>query len=304
VAMGIELAELGDPRPEVVTVEGMEFCYVPAGWFWMGSHDERHKVEIAYPYWVARYPVTNAQFLPFVEEGYRDPVYWTEAKAQGYWKNGKIRGRDRPYDYGAPYNLPNHPRVGINWYEALAFTRWLAIGKQWSGARLLTEAEWEKAARGGAKILAAPLIRPALRLTVPELVEGQEPLPPLSGLRMIRNPLVQRRHPWGNHFDANLTNSEESGIGHTNAVGAFGMGKSPYGCEEMSGNVWEWCQSQYKNDDYRPDDGRERLDVYARRVLRGGAHYTNKTNSLCFFRLRSSPSLWSNYGGFRVFRPY
>ena len=186
--------------------------------------------------------------------------------------------------------MPNHPRVGITWYEALAFTRWLS--QTWPGTRLPSEAEWEKAACGGLEIPTMPLIRPATNLT------------PLSSLRLTSNLLPQRSYPWGNDFDANLSNCEETGIAHSNAVGAFAMAKSPYGVEEMSGNVWEWCQSQWKSYDYRPDDGRERLDQYAGRVIRGGAYYENNMRVSCFFRNGDNPFTRSYDLGFRVFRPY
>jgi len=281
-AIGIELAELGDPRPEVMTIDGMEFCYVPPGPFWMGSNDDGeydhykplHQVDINYGYWIGRYPVTNAQYQAFVDDGgYRNEAFWSEAKAQGYWKDGKTKDwsgwRDAPYDWGTPYTLPNHPRVGITWYEALAFTRWLR--EQWPGTRLPSEAEWEKAARGGLQIPVTPLIRSATNLV------------PLSSLRLTSNPLAQRHYPWGNDFDADLSNCKETGIKHSNAVGAFTKAKSPYGAEEMSGNVWEWCQSLWKSYDYSPNDGRERLDQYARRVLRGGLNYANGIHVGCFF---------------------
>jgi len=301
--IGIELAKLGDPRPEVMTIDGMEFCYVPPGAFWMGSNKGEqnnkplHKVDIDYGYWIGRYPVTNAQFQAFVEDGgYRNPAFWAEAQAQGYWKDGKTKDwgdwRDAPYDHGTPYTLPNHPRVGITWYESLAFTRWLS--QTWPGTRLPSEAEWEKAARGGAQIPVTPLIRPATNLN----------LGPLSSLRLTSNPLPQRHYPWGNSFDANLTNCKETGLASTNAVGAFSMAKSPYGAEEMSGNVWEWCQSQGKNYDYSPNDGRERLDVYAGRVLRGSAYYSKIMRSYCFSRNGDLPDLRYFNWGSRVFRPY
>ena len=303
VEIGMELAQLGDPRPSVMTLDGMEFCYVPPGPFWMGSNREGndnnkplHKVDIPVGYWIGRYPVTNAQFQTFVDDGgYRHAAFWTEAKKQGYWKDAHTKDwsgwRDAPYDYGTPYTLPNHPRVGVTWYEALAFTRWLS--KQWlnAPARLPSEAEWEKAARGGLEIPVTPLIRRATKLT------------PLSSLRMTSNPLTRRNYPWSNDFDANLTNCLMSGIGHTNAVGSFLMAKSPYGAEEMSGNVWEWCQSQWQKYDYSPEDGREKLNVYAPRVIRGGSYYNNNTTVSCFFRSRYGPSNFHLDRGFRVFLP-
>ena len=68
------------------------------------------------------------------------------------WKGDKTG----PNDYGEPFMLPNHPRVGVSWYEAYAFTRWLTEEARSAGwlskegeIKLPNEAEWEKAARGG-----------------------------------------------------------------------------------------------------------------------------------------------------------
>ncbi|MBK7203924.1 MAG: NACHT domain-containing protein [Anaerolineae bacterium] len=133
--VGIVLARLGDPRVEVLTSAAMEFCYVPAGPFWMGSQDDPdageneqpHKLDIPYGYWIGRYPVMNAQFGEFAAAGgYREARYWREAEAAGYWNSDGFKERwdnerrQRPYDRGEPYTLPNHPAVGVTWYEALA----------------------------------------------------------------------------------------------------------------------------------------------------------------------------------------
>ncbi len=120
-----------------------------------GDDDEKpaHPVTLA-AFEISRYPLTNVQFQAFViGDGYRQERYWLAAKAAGYWQEGKFKGwfddeaRDRPYDFGSPYNLPNHPVVGVSWYEAVAFCRWLS-DKLGYMVRLPTEAEWEKAARG------------------------------------------------------------------------------------------------------------------------------------------------------------
>ena len=281
---GRALAKLGDPRPEVLDVDRMEFCLVPAGPFWMGSDkddqaaydDERpsHQVNLAYDYWLARYPVTVSQFEAFVTAGgYREPRYWPEARAAKVWdgKCGMLKGRydseprDRPADSGEPYNLANHPAVGLTWYEALAFTRWLTEGWQRAGrllvgwqARLPSEAEWEKAARGALQIPRQPLA-------------GQwqaSAAPPMQS-----NPKVKRSYPWGDKTDTNLANYDETRIETTSAVGGFPDGVSPYGCEEMSGNVWEWTRSLQEQYPYDPKDGRESFEGDGPRVLRGGSFY-------------------------------
>jgi len=126
---------------------------------------------------------------------------WT--KAGWKWKGE----RRRPEDEGAAeeFLLPNHPRVIVTWYEAYAFSRWLSE-KLGYDVRLPSEAEWEKAARGG---------------------DG-------------------RAYPWGEEFDAARCNIGDTGIGMTSAVGAFPSGSSPYGVLDMSGNVWEWCATKWR----------------------------------------------------------
>jgi formylglycine-generating enzyme required for sulfatase activity len=90
----------------------------------------RHSVEIPYDYWMARYPVTNDQFVKFVEGPYRFSF-------AGGWKK-----------------KTDHPVVNVSWYDALEYCRWLngvnakAVQMTVAQMRLPTEAEWEMAARG------------------------------------------------------------------------------------------------------------------------------------------------------------
>ncbi|MCX6926202.1 MAG: SUMF1/EgtB/PvdO family nonheme iron enzyme, partial [Verrucomicrobia bacterium] len=155
------LGLLGDPRPGVAPrsledLAAMEFCYVPPGPFWMGMEEEgqtetknRYGLEqeklyrdeaLDRGFWIARYPVTVAQFNLFVDDGgYREARWWMEAIKAGLWKDGKIASRfwaeakgevreewrERPGDSGPRFTPPNHPVVDVNWYEAMAFCRWL-----------------------------------------------------------------------------------------------------------------------------------------------------------------------------------
>ncbi len=320
VGAGVALAHLGDSRPEVMEPEAMSFCPIPAGAFWMGSSDEDemaygdekplHQVELAYDYWLARYPVTNTQFAAFVEAGgYREPRYWPEARAAGVWQEGRIRcysfwfeggdvkhvqeETDGPHDFGPPFNLPNHPAVGVSWYGALAYCRWLSERLQqvaprraaqgrldralWQGladgqltVRLPTEAEWEKAARG----------------------------------------TDRRRYPWGREPDPERANYADTGIGAPGPVGAFSGGVGPYGLEEMSGTVWEWTQTLWGEDwenpafkyPYEPADGREDLTAGSGvlRVVRGGAFDNDGNNVRCAIRHGDNPDNRNLNGGFRI----
>lgn len=217
VEAGRHLAVLGDPREEVLLPEKMQFIEIEPDSFVMGEGDEEYTHTLDYPYAIARYPVTNAQYRAFVEAGgYGKERYWVEAAAAGFWKDGAIKGRfdDSPRkeakDYGTPFNLSNHPVVGVTWYEALAFCRWLTDFFQDQGllpsdrqASLPSEPEWERAARGR---------------------DGWS-------------------YPWGGNPDPDMANCFETGIGTTSAVGCFAAGASPDGVEEMSGNVWEWTRS-------------------------------------------------------------
>ncbi len=309
---GNTLAHLGDPREEVMTIDQMQFCLVPAGPFWMGEEKELHCNEhLNDDYWLSRYPVTNAQFAAFVQAGgYKIERYWPEAKAVKVWQDGQVKAynddkpRSQPYDFGTPFNLPNHPVVGLTWYEMLAFTRWLTeMGheKNWQlQFKLPSEAEWEKAARGGEKILSTALISSLEKIQTQHEVEKF----------LIRNDAPQRRYPWGDEANLNCANYTETKIGATNTVGCFSPGASPYGCEEMSGNVWEWTRSLWGKDWQKPDfiypyvphDGRENLEASRDiiRVLRGGAFYNSDRDVRCANRYRFNPYYRVSYIGFRL----
>jgi formylglycine-generating enzyme required for sulfatase activity len=309
---GDTLARLGDPRLAVTTLEAMEFCLVPSGSFRMGSqkkddpdtqdNEKPHEVKLP-DYWISLFPVTNAQFNVFVNAGgYGVRKYWKEAQDAKVWQSGKVKGyfdkepRERPMQFGEPFGLLNHPVVGITWYEALAFTRWLTeiwqqqgfLPKDWK-VLLPSEAEWEKAARGGLKLPENPVV-----IRINNIV-GVEGLPPLRD-----NPRSYRIYPWEGGFDPDKANIGETGIGSTSAVGCFPGGASPYGVLDMSGNVWEWTRGLYKDYPYDTKDGRENLDSSDRRVLRGGAFYFSRGGARCASRFRLIPDFRFDDRGFRV----
>lgn len=279
------VGRLGDPRLEVMTLEGMQFCAIPSGPFVIGSKEHecempQHEQNIPYDYWIARYPVTVAQFRAFVE-------------ATGH----HLQNPD-----GSRQDLPNQPERWVTWYDAQAFCKWLMqewyekviLPKGWA-VSLPSEAEWEKAARGGVEIPVTPVITIAGRWDSP---------PPLQ-----TNPNPTRRYPWANSVEAdepepNRANYVDTGIDTTSVVGCFPSGVSPYGCEEMSGNVWEWTRSLWE-DHHCVTDEEERgiqevLDLAAARscVRRGGAFDVNGWSVRSTVRLKCFPGCWGL--GFRV----
>ena len=306
VQAGVLLGQLGDPRVEVTAVDQIQFCFVPGGPFWLGHKDEAMLYEgLAEGYWLGLFPVTQAQFAQFVNGGgYVLADYWPEAAAVNRWRPGEVqdweqRGwRSGPFGYGRPFNLPNHPIVGITWYEALAFTRWLT--QRWQQQQLLpsgwqitlpTEVAWEKAARGGLKIPQRPLILSAAAAI------GQ----PLPSIALTENPAPQRPYPGQTSLTPQNANVNDTAVATSSAVGCFPQA-SPVGCQEMCGNVWEWTRSRFRPYPYQAKDGREALDVklYDQMVLRGGAYWSDTRAANSAFRARRSPNDQNSSYGFRL----
>jgi formylglycine-generating enzyme required for sulfatase activity len=241
----------------------MEFVKIPAGKFLMGSADSdkqayddekpQHNVDIPYDYWLARFPVTNAQYARYVKAaGGNHPV--------SDWQKKK-----------------DHPVTQISWNDALAYYRWLEnlLRGQLPPKyvlRLPTEAEWEKAA-------------------------SWKPSPDDRG-QIKGETLI---YPWSNSFDKNRCNTSESNVGGTTPVGQYSpQGDSPFGCADMSGNVWEWTHSLFKPYPYLAGDGREDEKADGNRVLRGGSWTNVLGGARCGCRLAAPFESIRNYRGFRV----
>ena len=131
----LALDMLGFAEREVL--DDLLMVEIPAGEFMFGDRTPRRKPTEAFL--MDRFPLTNAQYRRFIEEGgYQERRYWSE---EGWnWKEEE--GRSEPDRLSYPdFSISSAPVVTITWYEAQAYAKW-------AGKRLPTEEEWERAARG------------------------------------------------------------------------------------------------------------------------------------------------------------
>jgi formylglycine-generating enzyme required for sulfatase activity len=94
---------------------------------------------------IAKYPLTNGQFAKFVEaDGYNQRQWWTDDG----WQSKEQHGWTTPlFWHDAKFNKPDYPVVGVSWYEAAAFCKWLSDITA-EKISLPTEQQWQRAAQG------------------------------------------------------------------------------------------------------------------------------------------------------------
>ena len=235
-----------DSDKEIQTKDGALAVLVPGGNFLMGDDNgapqERPQRTVRVrTFYIDKWEVTNRQyerFLDWVKKHGDQSVRHPDQPADKdhtprYWKKFRPTllqqtGMARLQQFDdETFRNPDHPVVGVDWYDAFAYAKW-------AGKRLPTEAEWEKAARGP---------------------DG-------------------RTWPWGNEWDFKRCNSggyewkgERDGYIYTAPAQSFSEGVSPFGCYNMSGNVWEWVNDAYS----LPPDSK--LDVKVERgqkTIKGG----------------------------------
>jgi serine/threonine-protein kinase len=225
-------------------IGGAAMVYVPAGEFTMGGNDygseePPHTVYLD-AFWIDKYEVTNALYKKCVDAGKCQPPL-------------PVKSYTRDSYYG-DLQYDNYPVIYVSWNDASAYCAWV-------GKHLLTEAEWEKAARG---------------------TDG-------------------RTFPWGNTFDKNLLNSSEGGKGNTTAVGSYPAGASAYGALDMAGNVCEWVADWYDSNYYTnsPRNNPKGPSSGQYKVLRGGAWNDFQVGARAAYRNSYVPDTRFNNVGFR-----
>ncbi len=231
-----------------------EFVKIKGGIFEMGYNGKEFSYDIELPehktyledYEIGIFPITNREYLEFMNDGgYETYKYWLsdgweKVKSNNwespmYWE--KIDDEWYVRDFlGIRKINPNEPVCHVSYYEADAYCKW-------SGKRLPTEAEWEKAA--------------------------------------CWNETKQEKtiFPWGNNTpteeNCNLLESYHWGC---TEIGTYPSGKSPSGCEQMIGDVWEWTSSEFVGYPGFKSGFDEYNDKWFtnQKVLRGGSFGTPK----------------------------
>ena len=238
------------PAPVHITdAQGVDMLLVPAGKFIMGSNsgnlDERpmQEVELA-AFYMDLYEVTNAAYQACVDAG---TCTGPALEALGPFLTSY-------------YDDPQHrdyPVVYVNWFQARSYC-------SWRGAKLPTEAQWEKAARG---------------------TDGPV-------------------YPWGPYIDCDRANYGYCMQG-TSAVGSYTEGASPYGLQDMAGNVWEWTADWYSDAYYQTSPFPSNPTGPATgifRVLRGGSFADDDTSKRYSLRNKDLPENFNWNIGFRCAR--
>ncbi len=271
------LVVTGDWDGSVLTVTGdvttyigpaaTEMVYIPASSFLMGNNgSEGWSYDDEFPQHSVYLSGYWIGKYEVTRGEYRRFMQATGRAAPAYWE--AYQDWSYPYDDGNGFTqTDDHPVVGVTWYDAEAYCAW-------AGGQLPTEAQWEKAARW----------------------TGSYP----------------NVYPWGNAWDAERCNNSydtnPAGGGYqgwqTAPVGSYPSGASPYGLQDMAGNVWEWCSDWYSGSYYSvsPSTDPQGPSSGSYRVLRGGGWYYDDYDNRCADRDNYDPYYWNSGGGFRLVR--
>jgi len=255
---------------ELIAVHGGETTLgAPNGGFAYDNERPRHRTDVR-DYRIGRTPVTNGSWLTFVEGGgYERREWWSR---EGWaWKEDHDITRPEGWtaDLRSQWRLgtlapldPDEPVVHVSWFEADAFARA-------HGARLPTEAEWERAATWD------------------------------------QRDDVARRHPWGDQPPVPGVHANVDQLsGGTAPAGRYAAGAAPSGCLGMIGDVWEWTSTRFRGyPGFVADPYPEYSEVFFGgdyRVLRGGSWATRARVATPTFRNWDLPQRRQIFSGVRI----
>lgn len=270
-----------EPPPEPDSSATPSEVLVPGGWFTMGTSTEPWALDNERPahdeyvpsFHIDTTPVTNGEFLEFIDAGgYDQPRWWSAAgweyrqranlRAPLFWNSEGGRWTRRRFGRVEPLRL-DEPVVHVSFHEAQAYAAW-------AGKRLPSESEWEKAAR----------------------------FDPTSGESL--------RYPWGSSDPT----EQHANLGQRHLspapAGAYPSGTAPCGARQLIGDVWEWTDSEFRPyPGFRAFPYREYSEVFfgpEQRVLRGGSFGTDASACRGTFRNWDFPIRRQIFTGFRCAR--
>ena len=223
--------------------DGREMILVPEGIFSRGSDsggfDEKPMQEIYLnAFFVDKYEVSVESY-----NKYRKAANYVEPSVPFFTGDSKVM------------KVPSHAVVGVSWHDAVNYCTW-------AGNRLLTEAEWEKAARGA---------------------DG-------------------RIFPWGNDYEKGKSNIDIDGARALAKVGSYPGDISPYDVYDMAGNVMEWTMNWYQpypGNTYKDPRFGKLLKVLRGNAFQKAGHYFLDAYRYAFSRTEADPNDYFENVGFR-----
>ncbi len=348
IAAARALGELGDPRlrpcpgPDGAALLP-EFAAIPGGVYPMGldepitfvgghsvAQSPAHRVGVQ-PFWLARRPVTNAEWAHFAAAGgYDDPCHWHGAAAEA-WRRGEstadgIRAGQRYWlgRFAAEPDLLDQllgqgtirPADHERWLQRLAMSADALeahLRQTYPGERFTAPRSWNDPRFNHPS-------QPVVGICWYEARAYCAWLSSLSGLP-LRLPTEAewevaargasgRPYAFEGAWDPGRANTHDTHIRGTTPVGVFPGGDSPEGLQDLTGNAYEWTSSAFGRDrvapehayPYHPADGREDPDRPddVLRVSRGGAWASVQATSHAAFRGPLAPGERNNQGGMRL----
>jgi iron(II)-dependent oxidoreductase len=266
---------------KIITPINNVFINIPGGLFLQGSLINKNRISFdnempiftkeIKSFWVSKYPITEYEYLEFVNAGgYTNKKYW-DINAQLWLKSHNINApmywfKKNSIWYRRQYDIivkigSNLPVCNISWYEAKAYCLW-------KKCRLITESEWE----------------------------------------YIATNLGKTEYPWGNdspnHILCNLNYKNDYCVD----VNLYSNSDSKLGISQLIGNVWEWCAEDFYPYDYFLIDPIYREMSYPlfgqKKICRGGCFCVDDYLINSKYRNAQSPDCRIQFIGFRICKDY